>query len=92
MISLTYDNFETSDAELCIRRFRALDGLHQGVLVQLEDDHMPSDLLKSEIGNVLSVALSRADAAKCGERLWGMSPLTRVWCLDTRTPAVVAWG
>lgn len=92
MVSLTDDEFETRSADVCVSKFRALAGVHRGVLVQLEDDHMPRELLKLEIGNVLGVAIARADVAACGERLWGLSPLTRVWCLDTRAPAIVAWG
>jgi hypothetical protein len=92
MVSLASDYFETRDADLCIRRFQALPSAHRGVLIQLQDEHMPCDELEPEIENILFAALFRAGAAQCGEQLWSMQPLTRVWCLRKDAPEKLVWG
>ena len=92
MVSLTDDFFETRDADLCMRRFQALPSAHRGVLIQLQDEHMPCDELEPEIDNILFIALFRAGVAQCGEPLWSMHPLTRVWCLEKGAPVRRVWG
>lgn len=84
------DYFETKEPTICEEYFNALSDTERGVLVRVEDSHMPCSTLPTAAPLLVDIAARRASAADLrAARAW--PPGTTIWGLRAHRPAEKLW-